>query len=87
MGRLRAAGEFIRDDGGFSVVLPGEYVIVTEHGEASGTLDSTPYAGARQLTAGAHTFGRTVPGEQVAVLWAPAFRRGFSPFHLQDRDF
>jgi len=25
--------------------------------------------------------------EGMACLWAPAYARGFSPFHLQDLDF
>ena len=26
-------------------------------------------------------------GRRLAVLWAPAFERGYSPFHLRDREF
>ena len=87
MGRLRAAGSLVRPDGSFDIVVPGEYAIIRHTGEASGTLDGTRYTGARPLAAGPHRFDRDVAGEIVAVLWAPAFRRGFSPFHLQDRDF
>lgn len=85
MGRLRASGQWIAEDGTFTIAVPGEYVIVSERGETRGTLDGTPYAGARELTSGAHRF---VGGEKkVAVLWAPAFRRGHSPFHLRDLEF
>lgn len=87
MGRLRAAGSLIRDDGSFTIAVPGDYVIVRHAGEAAGALDGTRYTGTRRLDAGPHRFDRDVPGELVAVLWAPAFQRGFSPFHLKDREF
>jgi hypothetical protein len=86
LGRLRGAGQWIQPDGSFTIAVPGRYVIVNEDDEASGTLDGSIYAGARALAAGAHRFERAA-NERVAVLWAPAFERGFSPFHLQDRDF
>lgn len=84
MGRLRASGQWIAEDGSFTIAVPGEYVIVSERGEARGVLDGTPYRGARELGAGAHRF---VGEKKVAVLWAPAFRRGHSPFHLRDLEF
>ena len=85
MGRLRASGQWIKNDGAFTIAVPGEYMIVNERGEARGVLDGTPYAGARMLAAGPHRFiGRK---EQTAVVWAPAVRRGHSPFHLRDREF
>ncbi|HYH05803.1 MAG TPA: glycosyltransferase family 39 protein [Thermoanaerobaculia bacterium] len=84
IGRLRAAGQMVREDGTFSIAVPGEYVVVNEHGEVRGRLDGVPYAGARQLAAGAHRFEGV---KHVAVLWAPAFRRGHSPFHPRDLDF
>ena len=87
MGRLRAAGSLIRDDGSFTIAVSGDYVVVRHAGQAGGTLDGARYTGARRLDAGPHRFERDNPGEVVAVLWAPAFQRGFSPFHLQDREF
>jgi dolichyl-phosphate-mannose-protein mannosyltransferase len=87
LGRLRAAGQWIDDDGTFSIAVPGRYVVIGEHGETVGALDRSPYEGGRDLAAGDHLFVRAKPGERVAVLWAPAFERGFSPFHLQDRNF
>jgi hypothetical protein len=87
VGRLRASGQFIKQDGTFHIAIPGEYVILGAGGEARGTLDGTPYSGARELAAGPHRFERAVPGEDVCALWAPAFRRGHSPFNLRDREF
>jgi hypothetical protein len=84
LGRLRAAGQWVKDDGTFTIGVPGEYVVLDADGEARGTLDGTPYSGARTLNAGAHRF----EGEKnVCVVWAPAFHRGLSPFHLRDLDF
>ncbi|HEY0144131.1 MAG TPA: glycosyltransferase family 39 protein [Thermoanaerobaculia bacterium] len=76
MGRLRAAGQWLQDDGSFSIAIPGEYVIVSERGEV---------LSARVYGVGAHRVPPT--GERLAVMWAPAFRRGHSPFHLRDREF
>ena len=87
LGRLRTSGQFIKPDGTFSIAVPGEYVILGAKGEARGMLDGTPYAGARELAPGPHRFERAVAGEDVCALWAPAFRRGHSPFHLRDREF
>lgn len=86
LGRLRAAGQKLQDDGSFSIAMPGEYVILDTNGELrGGALDGTPYRGARMLSAGAHRF--TGAPKEAAVLWAPAYRRGFSPFHLRDTEF
>jgi MFS family permease len=86
VGRLRASGQWLHDDGKFSIAVDGDYVIIDKNGQGSGTLDGTPYAGARHLGIGEHRF-INARGERVAVFWAPAFERGFSPFHLQDLDF
>ncbi|MBV8515994.1 MAG: glycosyltransferase family 39 protein [Acidobacteria bacterium] len=85
MGRLRASGQWLRDDGTFTIAVPGEYTIVSERGEVRGTLDGTPFTGARTLASGAHRFAG--PREKLAVVWAPAIQRGHSPFHLRDREF
>ena len=38
------------------------------------------------LAPGIHHFAR-VTDERIVWLWAPAFERGFTPFHLRDVDF
>jgi hypothetical protein len=84
MGRLRAAGQWIQEDGTFTIAIPGEYVIVVPRGVAGGTLDGVPHRGPRFLSAGPHRYS----GEKgAAVMWAPAFERGHSPFHLRDTSF
>ena len=85
LGRLRAAGQWVKPDGSFTIGVPGEYVVLDAKGEARGTLDGTAYTGARVLAAGPHRFEGD--GSEVCVLWAPAYRRGHSPFHLRDLDF
>jgi 4-amino-4-deoxy-L-arabinose transferase-like glycosyltransferase len=89
LGRLRASGQWIAADGSFSIAIPGKYVIIGAAGSPRGLLDGTPYREARQLAAGVHTFkyGIGGPDERLACLWAPAWWRGFSPFHLRDLDF
>ncbi len=86
LGRLRASGQWIRRDGSFEVAIPGVYVMLDKGGESRGMLDGTPYTGPRELAAGPHRFEPAVR-KRVACLWAPAYQRGFSPFHLRDRDF
>jgi hypothetical protein len=86
MGRLRASGQMIKPDGTFTIAIPGDYVVVDKNGLASGTLDGAPSNAPRTLTAGPHRFAP--PNDtHYAVLWAPAFARGYSPFHPKDRDF
>jgi hypothetical protein len=86
MGRIRVAGQWIGEDGAFTIAIPGEYVVVSAEGVARGTVDGAPNA-PRVLAAGAHRFDRAVAKERVAVMWAPAFARGGSPFHLRDLEF
>jgi hypothetical protein len=87
VGRLRAAGQWIKEDGSFTIAIPGRYVIVTRDGEPQGILDATPYRGERSLELGIHRFEPVGPTQRMACLWAPAFARGYSPFHLRDREF
>ena len=76
MGRLRASGQWLHPDGTFTIAVPGEYMFVNETG---------PLTRPRVFTAGVHQF---MPVQRLtAVVWAPAIRRGYSPFHLKDREF
>jgi hypothetical protein len=87
MGRLRASGQWLKADGSFTIAVPGEYVIAEYDGESHGELDGSPYTGARYLEQGAHRFIHSQGPRNLAVLWAPAWHRGYSPFDLKDRDF
>jgi hypothetical protein len=85
LGRLRAAGDWVDPDGTFSIAVPGRYIVLDDKGPVAGTIDGVAYSTPRDLTPGDHKFFGSKPGQRYAVLWAPAFERGFSPFHLQDR--
>ena len=87
MGRLRVSGQWLHQDGGFTIAVPGEYVVVEYDGEAHGELDGSPYKGARYLQPGPHRFVHSVGPRRLAAMWAPAWNRGYSPFDLKDRDF
>ena len=87
LGQLRAAGDSVDPDGTFSIAVPGRYIVIDDKGPVAGTIDGVPYSTPRDLTSGDHKFLGSKPGQRYAVLWAPAFERGFSPFHLQDRTF
>jgi hypothetical protein len=86
LGRIRAAGQWLHDDGSFTIAIPGPYTLLEHDGQARGTLDGQPFTSPRQLAAGPHRFQKT-HGDRIAVLWAPAVERGYSPFHLRDREF
>jgi hypothetical protein len=75
VGRLRVAGQFVRPDGTYTIVVPGTYIAINERGALGGP---------HEIAAGTHTFRTTEP---VAIIWAPAFARGYSPFHPRDRAF
>jgi MFS family permease len=85
LGRLRVSGQWLKPDGTFTIAIPGDYVILDKNGEAKGVLDGTPYRWSRMLERGVHKFAGAK--ERVACVWAPAYSRGFSPFHLRDLDF
>jgi hypothetical protein len=86
VGRLRVAGALLPTGAGstvpvrFQVAVPAEYAVVTDAGPAAGTLDGSPFTGPRMLAGGRHEFVAAHPSGRVAVLWAKAATRGFSPF-------
>lgn len=64
----------------FDLVVPERYLIVAKDGEVAGTLDGQPLDGARALEPGPHQLKLTTPAKDVALLWARAHEKGFSPF-------
>src|SRR5207247_10908633 len=68
MGRLSAAGQWIQDDGSFTIAVPGSFVILTSTGEAHGALDGSPYRGQRMLRMGCLTFLTADAKEPLACL-------------------
>jgi hypothetical protein len=63
----------------FTITIPQEYDVVTQKGQAHGTLDGKPYAGAIWLAAGQHEFRDSAAETRVAIFWDNAFQKGFLP--------
>ena len=67
----------------FQVQIPGRYAILGGGGggggQARGRLDGVELAGPRELAAGVHVFEPRSP-PPLALIWARAAERGFSPF-------
>jgi len=88
---LRVAGAFLKpaqphgNRRDFDVVIPARYEIIAPDGPVTGLLDGTPYEGARFLEQGKHTFVETSGGQNLALLWAQAADRHFTPFSKRDR--
>lgn len=90
VGRLRVAGAWLGKDERettprallFDVAIPTRYVIVIPRGAAAGWLDGKPYDGARFLGAGEHRYQPASGEDQLALVWAQAVERGFSPYPL-----
>jgi hypothetical protein len=64
----------------FDLVIPERYVIVAKDGAVAGTLDGQPLNGPVHLEAGPHQLKLTSPAKEVALFWARAQEKGFSPF-------
>jgi hypothetical protein len=84
-GRLRVAGALLHPSRegaaeGFDIVIPGPYAIVSPHGPATGLLDGRRVHTAIDVAAGHHVFVLDGPPQAIAVLWARAWNRGFTPF-------
>jgi len=84
--RLRIAGTILKPSTAnskrcdFDVAIPASYEIVAADNAVSGELDGTPYTGARFLLTGRHWFESASPVTRVALLWAQAADRNFTPF-------
>jgi hypothetical protein len=85
MGRLRASGQWLTADGSFAIAIPGEYVVI----DRGGIVENARHFEAGMFRVDGKGRGqKSAPHEgKLAVLWAPAFERGFSPFRPKDRDF
>ena len=87
VGRLRVAGFFLTapvtatsEPRMFDVMIPARYVVVGENGPVAGRLDGQPMTGAVFLKPGRYAFQPATPTGRLALFWAPALERGFSPF-------
>ncbi len=87
LGEVRVAGRYLHareEDPGrpidFEVAIPARYSVVAESGATGGLLDGEPYTGPRFLEAGPHRFTPTSAPDRLALVWAQAVERGFTPF-------
>ena len=67
----------------FEVAIPANYVVASPDGPVQGTMDGVACAGPVFLKPGAHTFTCSDP-RQLAVFWAQASEKGFTPFHTPE---
>jgi len=88
VGSLLAAGKALSPAPGqagpveFDIRIAASYAIVTPAGAGRGELDGIRAGDARFLDAGTHRY-QPAPGEKhLAVVWAQAVQRGFSPFNI-----
>ncbi|MEO8419031.1 MAG: hypothetical protein ABI475_09935 [Methylophilaceae bacterium] len=86
IGHLRVLGQYLaapntKANSNFNIRVPSSYAVIAAQGTANGWLDGIPYHGPRKLDAGPHTFRSANPDtHRLAIIWAPAIERGFSPF-------
>ena len=93
--RLSVAGKILRDatvgetrECVFDIAVPQRYALACEAGPIAGILDDTPVDGPRELAAGRHEFVQTGgPGGRLAIIWAQAIERGYSPFAKIKHDY
>jgi len=88
---LRVAGAFLKPAQpnsnriDFDVAIAARYEIIAPDGAVTGLLDGTSYEGPRFLERGKHTFVETSGGQNIALIWAQAVDRHFTPFGRRDR--
>lgn len=85
--RLLALGKFLQNNNAspgspcvFHVAVSSSYTLVCPSGQPTGILDGTPFDGPRELAVGRHEFTATSGAAPVALIWAQAAQRGYSPF-------
>jgi hypothetical protein len=87
VGPVRVCGKWLAPAAGgatppairFLVAVPARYTVIGRGGPAPGRLDGAELTAPRDLAAGVHRFEpRTAP--PLALVWARAVERGFSPF-------
>jgi len=62
----------------FDIRVPGEYELIAAGAEAHGELDGLPSMGPKRLETGRHQVVASRDSE-LALVWAPALRRGLKP--------
>jgi hypothetical protein len=89
VGQVEVAGKMLAPspDGHleFDIVIPQRYALVSREGSLSGSLDGQPFDGDRELATGRHEFVPARPTQRIALIWARAWQKGFSPFTQGNR--
>jgi hypothetical protein len=81
--RLSVLGQMLRQQGNdfpLDIVVPGEYTFVSECGAFVGMLNGEPVSGAIRLEPGHYEVSRTNGSGRLAVVWARAVEKGYTPF-------
>jgi hypothetical protein len=88
VGHVRVAGKHLAVDplgvSRFQIQLPGRYAILSPRGPAAGVLDGGELSGSRFLEPGDHTFRPIPSAAPLALVWADAAEKGYSPFRAID---
>lgn len=64
----------------FDIAIRARYTIVSERGQLNAIVDGTPLNKSRFLDAGHHQAIISSGAGRIAVVWARAIKKGFSPF-------
>ena len=64
----------------FDILIPARYAVLAETGGPPGAIDGQRYDRPRDLLPGRHELQPAPGSGRVAILWAQAAERGFSPF-------
>ena len=81
--RLSVLGQMLWQRGNdfpLDIVVPGEYTFVSECGAFAGMLNGKPVSGAIRLEPGHYEMSRTNGSGRLAVVWARAVEKGYTPF-------
>lgn len=84
---VRSGDEPEKESTTFEVIIPTRYTLVSASGKIAGFLDGTAFEGPRELAAGTHVFYQTAGTGRVALVWAQAIERGYSPFATVKADY
>ena len=91
--RLVALGKTLRagpypfpPDIEFEIAIPARYTLVCATEPFAGTLNGEPFTGPRTLAAGHYTLHQTAGSGALALIWAQAIERGYSPFTTLKKD-
>jgi hypothetical protein len=64
----------------FEVTVPGKYVMIDDDGDASGKLNGVDWREPRELAPGTYTLILDEVPKALAIVWARAVEKGYSPF-------